>query len=74
MFTDIMSALFDGITSLASSLFSVFSAVGAIPWIVTFSIIGLFITFVILNSHSGLLSKTGSDKVSSSRSDHVRRH
>lgn len=61
MVGDLMVALWSGVTDFAEMIFDLFSKVGAIPFIVAFTIIGIFISFIILKR--GEVSFRGSDTV-----------
>lgn len=64
MFWQFMDAITDGFIDLADYIWDIFEATGGVATIVTLTIIGMFVSFVILN-HSGVLSKVGrgSDRV-----------
>lgn len=49
MIGDLMSALWNGVTDFGEMIFDLFDKVGAFPYIVAFSIIGLFVSFIIMN-------------------------
>lgn len=61
MFWDIMNAIKDAIFSLGTMMFSMFEKVGAVGAIVTLSIIGIFISFIILKRADAV--SVGSDTV-----------
>ena len=61
MVGSLMSTIFDAIVDFGEMIFDLLDKVGAIQYIVAFSIIGLFVSFIILNRLKG--SYCGSDSV-----------
>lgn len=69
MFWTLLNAITDGFMNLGEYVWDLFSATGGIATIITLSVIGMFISFVVLN-RTGVLAKAGrSDKVKRKRSD-----
>ena len=69
MVGDLMETIFDSIIDFGDMIFSIFTKVGAVGYIVTFSILGLFISFIILNRAGSIrnLRSGSSDRVRKGR-------
>lgn len=69
MVGDLMETIFDAVVDFGSMIFGIFDKVGAIGYIVTFSIVGLFISFIILNRSGSIrnLRSGSSDRVQDNR-------
>lgn len=69
MVGDLMDTLFDAIVDFGTMVFTFFDEVGAIGYIVTFSIVGLFISFIIMNRAGSIrnLRSGSSDRVRKGR-------
>lgn len=68
MFWELVNAITDGFMDLAEDVFSIFTSVGAVAPIVTLAVIGMFISFVVMNK-TGVLSKAGSSDRVKKRSE-----
>lgn len=68
MVGDLMATIWSAVTDFAGMVFDLFDSVGAIPFILAFSIIGMFISFIILN-RAHVISRGSDTAMSSGRSD-----
>lgn len=72
MVGDLMVAIWDAVTDFAEMIFDLFSKVGAIPFLLAFTIIGFFISFIVLN-RVHFISRGSDSALSSGKSEQTKK-